>query len=281
MAERSAVALNAGVINPRASQEAPMSAIDATTPPTHSKVVTTRSGVAVDTGGFSDRPAPAAENMDRAAGAGPEGPKTMKVWDAFVRSFHWLLVAGVVSLVATAQFGQQEIHMALGIAVLALLVARLAWGFVGSAHARFANFAVSPFAALRYVQDIVRGHPRHYLGHNPAGAVMVFALLGLLFALGVTGLVMQATVEFEGPFVDALRWIDDRGVHEIVLAHKLAVNALYLLVPLHLIGVVLASIQHRENLVLSMIHGRKPVPDIGERDHSALQTEFRNTNHKE
>ena len=127
----------------------------------------------------------------------------------------------------------------------------------------------------------MRGNPRHYLGHNPAGAIMVFALIGLLSALGVTGLVMQATVEFEGPFVDYLRWIDDRGVHEVVLAHKLAVNALYLLVPLHLAGVVLASLQHRENLVLSMIHGRKAVPDAGDPRPAAPQSVFRHTNHKE
>ena len=237
-----------------------LTALDASRPAHGEPVVTvtSRSGAAIDTG----RGHPAQES---AAGAtrrsGPSEPKTIKVWDAFVRIFHWSLVVGVVSLVATAQFGQQEYHMAIGIAVLTLLVARVAWGFVGSTYARFSSFAVSPFAALHYLQEVLRGHPRHYLGHNPAGAAMVFALLGLLIALGVTGLVMQATVEFEGPFVDALRWVDDAAVHEIVLAHKLAVNALYLLVPLHLAGVALATVQHRENLVLSMIHGRKQVPE--------------------
>jgi cytochrome b len=260
-----------------------MSAIDATTRPTQDPVVTVtaRSGATVDTGRFSGRQEQSDDIPQRVTGDRPTGRGTLKVWDAFVRAFHWLLVIGVVSLVATAQFGQQEIHMALGIAVLGLLAARIAWGFVGSTYARFASFAVSPFAALRYIQDIARGHPRHYLGHNPAGAVMVFALIGLLLALGVTGLIMQATVEFEGPFVDALRWIDDRGVHEIVLAHKLAVNALYLLVPLHLAGVVLASLQHRENLVLSMITGRKPLPEGGDAGRPSRQPTITHSNHKE
>lgn len=190
-------------------------------------------------------------------------PGSTLVWDRFVRAFHWLLVIGVSTLVASAQLGQQEIHMALGIAVLGLLVARLVWGFIGSPFARFASFAVSPFAAWDYLTEILRGRPRHYLGHNPAGALMVFALLGLLVTLALTGLVMQATLEFEGPFVSALSWVDDKAVREITITHRLAINALYLLVPLHLLGVLLASLQHKENLVLSMITGRKNAPQTG------------------
>jgi cytochrome b len=182
------------------------------------------------------------------------------VWDAFVRVFHWLLVAGVTALVASAHFGQQEIHMALGIAVFALIAARVAWGFVSrNPFSRFENFAVSPFEAVRYLGNVIGGHPRAYLGHNPAGAWMVFALLGLLSALALTGLALQATVEFEGPFVELLRGLDDEVVREISIAHRLFVNALYLLVPIHLAGVALASIQHRENLVLAMVTGKKRV----------------------
>ena len=182
------------------------------------------------------------------------------VWDGFVRLFHWLLVAGVATLVASAHFGQQEIHMALGIAVLALIAARVVWGFVArNPFSRFASFAVSPFEAARYLGEIVRGHPRAYLGHNPAGGWMVFALIGLLSALALTGLALQATVEFEGPFVELLRGLDDEAVREIGIAHRIFVNGLYLLVPLHLAGIALASVQHRENLVLAMITGKKRI----------------------
>lgn len=192
----------------------------------------------------------------RSAGRAPvtAGPP---VWDRFIRVFHWTLLAAVSTLVASAHFGQQEMHMALGLATLGLLAARLAWGFVGSPHARFASFAVSPFEALRYLGEIARGRPRHYVGHNPAGAWMVFILLGLLFALALTGLVLQATLEFEGPFVDALRGLSDPVVREVAIAHRLAIDVLYVAVPLHLAGVALASVQHRENLVLAMITGRK------------------------
>lgn len=203
------------------------------------------------------RPSRARGQAAAAPATTPAAPATLRVWDAFVRTFHWLLAVGVGGLVVSAQSGQQEIHMALGLAVVGLLAARLTWGFVGSGQARFASFAVSPFEAVRYLGEIAAGRPRHYLGHNPAGAWMVFVLLGVLGTLGVSGLALQATVEFEGPLVEPLRWVNDQAVHEIAIAHRLAINALYLLVPLHVAGVVLASVQHRENLVLAMITGRK------------------------
>lgn len=183
---------------------------------------------------------------------------SIRVWDRFVRLAHWGLVALVTALILTAHLGQQENHMALGWLAVGVVSARVVWGFIGSTPARFASFAQSPFAALDYLREIAAGHPRRYLGHNPAGSLMVLGLLALVSILCGTGLVLQAALEFEGPLVPLLGKLTDHQIHELLVAHELAIYALYLAVPLHILGVILASRQHHESLVGAMIHGRKP-----------------------
>jgi cytochrome b len=184
-------------------------------------------------------------------------PGQVKVWDPFVRLFHWGNAILVVSLVLSAHYGWQEVHMTLGVDLLVLVAARLVWGAVGPAHARLRGFVTGPGEALRNLRDILRGRARRYLGHSPAGALMVVALLAALAVSLVTGVILQATLEFEGPFVEALRAVDDGFVAAVLDVHQASVYVLYALVPLHLAGVVLASVQHRENLVWAMITGYK------------------------
>jgi cytochrome b len=183
----------------------------------------------------------------------------VEVWDRFVRFFHWSLVVLLLALVVSAHMGQQEMHVAFGTSLAALVLVRLAWGVIGPEHARFESFVTGPRAALRYLAEIGRGHPRRYLGHNPAGAWMVLALLATVLGLLLTGLALQATIEFDGPLTAVLSGIDDRQVHALVVFHEAALYALYILVPLHLLGVLLASRQHRENLVRAMFTGEKPI----------------------
>ena len=182
----------------------------------------------------------------------------IRVWDGLVRVFHWSAVLLVVSLVVTANLGLQDVHITLGIDLMVLFLARLLWGFMDTGHARFSTFVRGPVVTLGYLRDIVRGHPQRHIGHNPAGAAMVIALLVTLGGLLATGVVLQATLEYDGPLVDTLRWIDSATVHRLLALHRLLVDALYVLVPLHLLGVAAASVQHRENLVRAMITGYKP-----------------------
>jgi cytochrome b len=179
------------------------------------------------------------------------------VWDAFVRVFHWSAVALVVLLVLTAHTGMEDVHMELGVDFLVLLAGRLAWGVIGTAHARFAGFVVRPQAGLRYLGEVLRGRPRRYLGHNPAGGWMVIALLFTLSVALASGVILQATLEFEGLLAGLLVSASDAFVDSVRDVHRASVHALYGLVPLHLIGVLLASAQHRENLTWSMVTGYK------------------------
>jgi len=200
------------------------------------------------------------DKLDTSVTGNPAQPAVAhqtKVWDGLVRAFHWSTVVLVVALVVTAHSGDQEVHMTLGTDLLLVVTVRLLWGMAGSRHARFASFLVAPREGLRYLQEVLRGHPRRYLGHNPAGALMVVALLADLSLLLLSGLVLQATLEFDGPLVDVLHGIDDLTVSRFLAIHRLAVYGLYVLVPLHLLGVAAASYQHRENLLKAMITGYK------------------------
>jgi len=167
----------------------------------------------------------------------------VRVWDPFVRAFHWLLVAGfVVNYFELVREGKQA-HQIIGYAVLALIAARIAWGFVGPHTARFADFVERPSAVRRYLGDIAAHHDRRYIGHNPAGGAMVLALLAVTILVGLTGW-LSTTDWFFGS--DAME-----GAHEIMA------NLMLALAGLHILGVIHASWRHRENLVLSMLTGRK------------------------
>jgi cytochrome b len=170
-------------------------------------------------------------------------PATVRVWDPLVRIFHWSLVAGMAY-----EFIFEPgtlVHNTLGQVLLGLIALRVIWGFVGTRHARFSDFVRGPLAVVGYCKDIITGHPKRYLGHNPAGGIMVLALLASITMTAASGWLM---------ITDALwgeEWIEE--FHEAVAWLTLA------LIIAHVAGVVLASLQHRENLVRSMVTGRKQV----------------------
>lgn len=170
------------------------------------------------------------------------GAATVPVWDLLVRVFHWSLVAAFAVAWLTGD-ELDRLHELTGYVIMALLGVRIVWGFVGSAHARFADFVYRPSRVIGYLADAARLRARRYLGHNPAGGAMVIALLLVLAATAGSGFAMTTDA-----FHDA-HWVEE--VHE-VMAH-----VAILLVGLHVAGVAVSSFGHRENLVRSMITGRK------------------------
>lgn len=178
----------------------------------------------------------------RTEAGGITPPATVAVWDRFVRVFHWSLVLLFVTAYMTGN-KIEWLHLGAGYAIAALILLRIGWGFVGPRHARFSDFVRPPGEVLAYLWDIARGRARRYLGHNPAGGAMVLALLTLLVATGVTGY-MMTTDAFWGA-----QWVED--------VHGTLANLTLAVVVVHVAGVLAASIQHRENLVRSMITGRK------------------------
>ncbi|MGB7481849.1 MAG: cytochrome b/b6 domain-containing protein [Burkholderiaceae bacterium] len=168
--------------------------------------------------------------------------KTVRVWDPLVRIFHWSLVATFFGAYLLGDDGGQ-LHQALGYGVLGLVAFRLLWGVVGSRHARFASFVPSYRQLTGYLKDLVAGREAHYLGHNPAGAVMIVALLLALIGTGTTGWLMTT---------DAF-W----GSEVLEEVHEALANGTLLLVGLHVAGVIFSSLRQRENLVRAMFTGKK------------------------
>lgn len=166
----------------------------------------------------------------------------VKVWDAFVRVFHWSLAGLFLFCFATGDLWQHP-HEWAGYAIAALVGGRVVWGLIGPAHARFSDFLYRPAVIVGFLRDSLRLRARRYLGHNPAGGAMVIALLVATTVICATG-VMMGMDAFWGE-----EWVEDLHVGTTWLAIALIV--------LHLGGVILASIEHRENLVLSMLTGRK------------------------
>jgi cytochrome b len=174
------------------------------------------------------------------------------VWDPFVRIFHWTLVAAFT--VAYLIEEPLTVHVWAGYVVGALVLVRIIWGFFGSGHARFSDFAYSPAEVLSYLRDMIASHAKRYSGHSPGGAAMVFALLLFLAATVVTGLIVYGGEHQAGPLAGMFSKATGEAVEE---AHELFANVTLALVFFHLVGVAFASFAHRENLVRAMITGYK------------------------
>ena len=177
-----------------------------------------------------------------AGGATP--PATVKVWDPFVRLFHWSLVALFVIAYVTGD-EIEKVHIAAGYAIAGLLALRIVWGFIGPRHARFTDFVRSPREAHYYLRDALLLRARRYIGHNPAGGLMVIALIVMLAGTCATGYLLTT---------DAY-W----GSEAMEEVHGALANATVALIVLHVLGVLVASFEHRENLVKAMVTGRKRV----------------------
>lgn len=174
--------------------------------------------------------------------AAPAARPTLLVWDLPVRVFHWLMVLGFAGAYLTAESERwQLVHVTIGYTMVGLVVFRLAWGLVGSRYARFANFVRGPAAVARYLRSLVSGRPEHHVGHNPAGALAIVALLGLTMAIGLSG--WSVYNDIGGAWSEEL--------------HELTANTMLAVVGVHITGVLLSSGLHRENLTASMITGRK------------------------
>ena len=169
----------------------------------------------------------------------------IRVWDPLVRVFHWTLVVSLVVCWFSAQVWE-DLHAWAGYVAGALALARVVWGFVGGGYARFTQFVRTPRVVFAYLAAIVRGSEARFVGHNPAGGAMIVALLIVVAATAASGYALTA---------DAL-W-GSAGAQRL---HSWIAHGLALLVLVHLAGVALASLRHRENLVRAMIVGDKRAP---------------------
>jgi cytochrome b len=168
------------------------------------------------------------------------------IWDLPVRLIHWLLVICFFGAYITAEIDELKIiHFTLGYTVAALIVIRIAWGFIGTTHAKFSNFIRHPKAAISYLRSMIRREHPTDVGHNPAGALAIVALLSLGLLVSLSG--WSTLHEMVG------EWAEE--VHEVLA------NFMLVIVVVHIVAVVGGSFLQKENLVKAMITGKKTALD--------------------
>lgn len=185
----------------------------------------------------------------------PSNPKTrqVKVWDILVRFTHWTVAAGIIANLFFTEDGS-DLHVYVGYTVLGLVVVRLLWGLVGTRYARFTSFFPTPTRLKHHLSAlIVRRVDEQHLGHNPLAAIMMLSLWAVIIGLGVTGYLMETDI------FSHIQLLGNKDVLEEI--HELLANSLYLLVPLHIVAAIAMSYWQRQNLIKSMITGKKTVTD--------------------
>jgi cytochrome b len=218
----------------------------------------------------------------------PQGAM-IRVWSPLVRIGHWTLVAAF-AIAYVAEDDLLQVHTWAGYVAAGAVLVRLLWGVIGPAQDRFSRFLRPPGEVLRYLADAVRLRSSRYVGHSPAGAAMALALLLSMAATTGTGMVTLAQSRDAGPLAPwfgrgagqatislvSPAWADDHGhknehsrrergtATESAMkdVHEFFANLTLVLLVLHVGGVALASVSHRENLVRSMITGDKRA-DLG------------------
>ncbi|MGI1944981.1 cytochrome b/b6 domain-containing protein [Shewanella glacialipiscicola] len=184
--------------------------------------------------------------------------QTIKVWDLLIRIFHWSLV-GFFALAYLTE-GEDEwmiIHSYAGYSILILLVFRLLWGVMGTHYARFSNFVTRPKEVLVYLKGLIAGNAKDYIGHNPAGAMMIVALIVSIAITGFSGMALYAT-DGHGPLATSFFATWPEGAIKEV--HEFFANFTVFLVVIHVGGVIVSSLLHKENLVRAMLTGKKQRP---------------------
>lgn len=186
------------------------------------------------------------EAVPEARGASGRRPadRTVAVWDLPLRLWHWALAASVLVAWFTPTV-YDRLHRIVGYTVLGLLAFRLLWGFLGSRYSQFRMVGVRLRAAPSYLWNLRRGISGRYIGLNPAGTLMLVALLLALAVSTITG-AMSVTATFFGVW-----WVED--------THAWSSDAVIVLVVLHVVGVVLMGMLQRENLIRAMFTGRKRI----------------------
>lgn len=180
----------------------------------------------------------------------------IRVWDPLIRFFHWSLVSAFVIAFITEE-NLLSVHSWAGYLILALLSIRFIWGFIGTPYARFSDFIYSPQTIIQFLKDTIYLRAKRYIGHNPAGGAMVIMLMISLFMTSFSGILLLGAEEQAGPVAG---WFVQAGGlwgEALEELHEFFANFTLLLVFVHVIGVFVESLIHRENLTSSMLSGFK------------------------
>jgi cytochrome b len=172
------------------------------------------------------------------------------VYDVPTRIFHWLFAGFFITAFAISNLVDDEsarfsLHMLAGLGMVFVVLLRLAWSVVGTRHARVTDLALRPGLLLAYVRGLFSAQGRRWPGHNPASSWAAVAMVGLALGLGATGYLMATGAES----------------HALKEVHEVLANTFLVVVLLHLAGIVLHVLKHRDRLPAAMVTGRKEALD--------------------
>jgi cytochrome b len=181
------------------------------------------------------------------------------IWDLPTRIFHWALAVLIGGSWYTVEVtGDMESHMLIGQVILALVLFRIVWGFVGTRYARFTSFAYGPGQIIAYAKSLRRRGGASHAGHNPLGGLAVFVILVLVLAQATTGLFATDGDFYSGPLNDL---ISGRAGNQITEFHEVNFNVLLLLIIVHVAAVLFYLLYKRDNLIAPMLTGLKDDPN--------------------
>lgn len=181
------------------------------------------------------------------------------VWDLPVRVFHWSLVLlFLVAWISSDGDRWLDIHIFAGYAIAGLILFRVIWGFTGTYYAQFKHFRYSFKQAKDYALNVFTGSPPRHVGHNPAGSWAIYLLLSGLFLVVLSGFFVFGGEEGHGLasslYSEIIGWLARN-------AHNALATLMLVVIIVHIAGVLIESHKHREKLILSMLTGRKNVPE--------------------
>lgn len=184
----------------------------------------------------------------------------VKVWDAPVRLFHWILVLLFAFMFFTGKMkgNWMDYHLPAGYAILALVLFRILWGFAGSTHARFSNFLAGPARCIAFAKRLLSGAPAPVAGHNPLGGWMVLVLLVALLVQAGTGLFANDDISVQGPLA---RYVSESMSGRLTTIHYWNFNVLLALGAVHIAAVLFHWLVKKENLIGAMFTGVKRLPE--------------------
>ncbi len=185
-------------------------------------------------------------------GLNPQEKKLPIVWDPLVRLFHWSLF--FFFFLAYLEDDWLSLHGHAGYTVMLLVLFRLIWGVIGTRHARFTDFVTTPAVAIIYLKQLFSRTAERHLGHNPAGTAMILLLLILMIITGFSGMSLFA-LEGSGPLANT--FVASWPGYVLADVHEFFANFTLIAVIVHIVGVLLTSLVHKENLPGTMITGRK------------------------
>jgi cytochrome b len=183
------------------------------------------------------------------------------VWDLPVRVMHWTLVLAVAGAWASQKLPGDwfKYHVWCGYTVLVVAVTRIVWGFIGTRHARFANFVKGPAAVVGYARALIRGVGTGVTGHNPLGALMVLALLAMLLAQAVTGLFANDEISNSGPLFG---YVSVDRSNALTSLHSTLANILLAAISLHVLAAFAYLFIKRDDLIRPMFTGRRAAGSV-------------------